>query len=58
MPELICPGKPDFEVVFETHYDRVYKYAYTILRNKAVNKRYQRLLKRCRQILDGGGKGI
>lgn len=34
MPELICPGKPAFEEVFETYYDRVYKYAYTILLNR------------------------
>ena len=26
--------KPDFETVFETYYDRVYKYAYTILLNR------------------------
>jgi len=26
------------------------------LESKAVNKRYQRLLKRCRQLLDGGEK--
>ena len=90
MAELL---KPDFETVFEVYYDRVYKYAYTILlnrenaedvveetflaayvaypgydtarsslatwltriaHNKAVNKRFQRLLKRCRQLLDGG----
>lgn len=34
MPELVRPGKPDFETVFETYYDRVYKYAYTILLNR------------------------
>ena len=28
MAELL---KPDFETVFEVYYDRVYKYAYTIL---------------------------
>ena len=27
-------GKPDFETVFETYYDRIYKYAYTILLNR------------------------
>ena len=26
--------KPDFETVFETYYDCVYKYAYTILLNR------------------------
>ena len=31
MPELL---KPDFETVYETFYDRVYKYAYTILLNR------------------------
>jgi RNA polymerase sigma-70 factor (ECF subfamily) len=31
MPELL---KPDFETVFEVYYDRVYKYAYTILLNR------------------------
>jgi len=31
MPE---PLKPDFETVFETYYDRVYQYAYTILLNR------------------------
>ena len=31
MPELL---KPDFETVFETYYDRLYKYAYTILLNR------------------------
>ena len=31
MPE---PLKPDFETVFETYYDRVFKYAYTILLNR------------------------
>ena len=31
MPELL---KPDFETVFETYYDRVYQYAYTILLNR------------------------
>ena len=31
MPELL---KPDFETVFETYYDRVYKYAYTSLLNR------------------------
>ena len=34
MSERIHPGKPDFETVFETYYDRVYKYAYTILLNR------------------------
>ena len=27
-------NKPDFETVFESYYDRVYKYAYTILLNR------------------------
>ena len=31
MAELL---KPDFETVFEVYYDRVYKYAYTILLNR------------------------
>ena len=31
MKELL---KPDFETVFEVYYDRVYKYAYTILLNR------------------------
>ena len=31
MPELL---KPDFETVLEVYYDRVYKYAYTILLNR------------------------
>ena len=34
MPELIYPGKPDFETVFETYYDHVYQYAFTILLNR------------------------
>jgi len=28
------PEKPDFETVFEVYYDRVYKYAYSILLNR------------------------
>ena len=27
-------GKPEFEAVYETYYDRLYKYAYTILLNR------------------------
>ena len=34
MLELIRPDKPDFETVYETFYDRIYKYAYTILLNR------------------------
>ena len=34
MTELPYPGKPDFETVFETYYDRLYKYAYSILLNR------------------------
>ena len=34
MPEIVYQGKPDFETVFETYYDRLYKYAYTILLNR------------------------
>lgn len=34
MLELIRPEKPDFETVFETYYDRIYRYACTILLNR------------------------
>lgn len=34
MPERIHPDKPDFETVLETYYDRIYKYAFTILLNR------------------------
>ena len=34
MSELMHLGKPDFETVFETYYDRIYRYAYTILLNR------------------------
>ena len=28
------PAKPDFEALYEEYYDRVYRYAYTILLNR------------------------